>query len=622
MNTAFIFLLITLLLCYFVVRYVQDINYKLISFGNYLSKNVFPSFSDQEHNKFAILRMFFGTILVVRSIHIAYFLLPSEYGAPVGLWVFGELIAGVLLTLGLFTQWAFAFLMVFMWRVGDFVVIKYTLGNDVSGMLSLLLVLTNSGKYLSIDRILISRTPFLRKVLLYYSGDPTPGQLALAKLIALMSYWALCVYSIAQHIGESAWTSGVAGPLLLTSNFMSAYYTSFEALFFSSAYSIIVAKASLWIMMFWYPVILPFVFMGKILRGYVIIWGILFFILSLVALNLGYLAEIEFVLWAGIFWSCVGIDQKKSLLIFYDDRCNLCDKTIQTITYFDVFKRVKLMPISTNTEALASRGIKLEDAMNDLYGVIESKDITKRGYDFYILLSQTLVLFWPILPFLYLGKILRFGPLFYRYIARRRTELFGVCELPRNKYVSPELKHDNHSLVVNAFFLQVSFLTICYFAVVPVESIGIRAEPNIASKAARYYGIAPINVFNKTDLKMAENWFVLDSNDFNERVPVFTDEGSRLRMHQSDRVIFGNTGLFRRGVIGSESCSFEAWQKNVIYLSKVYLHLKNANFGTYFFTYKQFHQPLPDWDSLENNIYKKNDSQIRCVTQYTVDYSG
>lgn len=622
MNTAFMFLVATLALSFLVVRYFHVVNYRITLFGEYLSRKPFPSHSAYEHNKFALLRMCFGLILIARSIYVAYFLLPSEYESAVGLWVFGELIAGILVFFGLFTQWAFIFLMAYMWRVGDFIVLKYTLGNDVGGMLALMLMLTNSGKYLSIDRIILKKSPDLTRMFFYYYGDPTAGQIALAKFIALLSYWALCIYSVAQHLNEPAWTSGIAGPLLLTSNFMSTYYLSFDSIFAASEYAVLVARASMWIMMFWYPLIVPFVLLGGLFRLYIIGWGILFFLLSFFALKLGYLAEIEFVFWAAIFWSCVGISQKQSLLVFYDDRCNLCDRTVKIITFLDIFKRISLKPISINKEGLDAHGITLDDALGDLYGVNENKSLVKSGYDFYILLAKTLVLLWPLLPFLYLGKVLRVGPAMYRFIADRRRQLFGVCELSVYQDMAAPMTHPNRTLVVNAVFVQVLVLLVFYFACVPMLYLGINREKNIGSLASRYYGIAPIDVFNKTDLRMAENWFTLFNHDFNELVPLFTNEGSRLMFHKSDRVIFGHTGPYRRGVIGLETCSFDTWNARIVYLSKIYLSLKHAKPGTYTFTYKQMHQPLPDWDSLLKNIYKKNDTTVRCTADFSVSYFG
>jgi hypothetical protein len=162
-------------------------------------------------------------------------------------------------------------------------------------------------------------------------------------------------------------------------------------------------------------------------------------------------------------------------------------------------------------------------------------------------------------------------------------------------------------------------MSVLYLIATPLPFFGLNTAPNIGSNAAHFYGITSIDVFNKTDLKMAENWFVLESADFKEPVPLFTDEGTRLFMHKSDRIYFGYTLRFRRGIIGTNECQFEPWKEKITYLSKVYLHLKSADHGLYTFTYKQMFLALPNWDYLVKNIYIMNKSVNRCTVKYTVN---
>ena len=69
----------------------------------------FPNSSPYEYNKFALLRILFGIVIVVRGTHVVSLLLHSELNAAVGVWAMAELLAGVLLVFGLFTQWALLF---------------------------------------------------------------------------------------------------------------------------------------------------------------------------------------------------------------------------------------------------------------------------------------------------------------------------------------------------------------------------------------------------------------------------------------------------------------------------------------------------------------------------------
>ncbi len=375
--------------------------------------------------------------------------------------------------------------------------------------------------------------------------------------------------------------------------------------------------------MFWYILILPFTLMGGIFRFYVITWGVLFFILCFVVLNLGSLPEIEFVFWPAIFWSKRGLDSKKRLAVFFDDKCYLCDRTVQIITMLDIFGRVTLKPISENIGLLGKLNIKRENALTDFYGVAEETGEAASGYDFYILLSKNLFLLWPLAPLLYFAKLLKIGPGFYRLISSRRHELFGVCSLARKKIARQPTEGATCARYLHpAIILHVFFLAGCYLITLPAPYIGIEGPVNISSRAPYYYGIAPINVFNLIDLKLAENWFTLKSISHNELVPVLSESGTRLAMHQSDRVYYGNTLKFRRRNIGKDKCFFEDEKKKSLdYLGKVYLHIKGADSGTYSFRYDQYNQPLPNMDDISEGIYRPYQKGITCSVLFNVDYA-
>jgi predicted DCC family thiol-disulfide oxidoreductase YuxK len=618
----FIFFIVSLSLIYGAVRLSENIQLFVRKFGDYLLVRAFPSFSEFEQYKFGLLRIVFGLIILLRAINIHVLLIPEELFANAGIFSALNLVAAALVAIGLFTQWALLFLVFVMWQAGELVLGTSTLGNDVAAMLSTLFFLTGAGKYLSLDSLIMKRCSFAKRILLYIEGTSSARNIALSKFSVLVGFWALCTYSLSMHINEPAWTTGVAGPLLLTNNFMSSWYQFFGHLFASSELAVQMARASIWLMMLWYITVIPLTLAGGVWRLYVITWGVLFFILSLVVLNLGSLAEIEFVFWAAIFWSKRGIETEKSLSIFFDDKCNLCDKTIQIITFMDIFGRIKLMPISLNMERLEQLNIHPEDALNDLYGVENGAGEIKYGYDFYMLLSKTLVFLWPIFPILCLGKMLKIGPMLYRVVATRRHELFGFCVIPRKKFIRPLATegHGQASRLHSAIIIHICFLTGCYLVALPVPYKGIIRSTTLGSRAAHYYGIAPINVFNSVDLRMAENWYTLNSADYNQLVPLFTNSGSRLAMHKSDRVYFGNTLRFRRGTIDKDGCAFETYRSSMEYLSKIYLHQKKSATGSYKFRYVQYYQPLPDTEDIIRGKYIEHKTTIRCTLDFEVNY--
>jgi predicted DCC family thiol-disulfide oxidoreductase YuxK len=616
-----IFFVISFIGIYILTKLIKPIREMMFAFGQYLQIKAFPSDSKYECYKFGILRVFFGAILLLRAYRINSMLILTETNTIIGVYSLIALVSAAFVMTGFLTQWALLILTFLVWQYGEIILNTSTLGNDVAAMLSLLLFLTSAGKFISIDSLIIKKIKWFSPMLLYFKDSTRSEHIALAKFTVLAAYWAICTYSLSIHFNEPAWTSGIAGPLVLTNNFMSSWFEFFQNLFERSPLSVHIARFSIWAMMLWYSAILPLVLIGGIWRKYIIIWGLLFFTLSMFVLNLGSLAEIEFVFWAALFWSNKGINNKDTLLIFYDDKCNLCDKTIQVITVLDFFKQIELKPISTNSEILEKYKISKDRALNDLYGIASLTKKTFFGYDFYVILAARLVLLWPFLPLLYLGKVTNIGYMVYRVIADRRKELFGLCILPRQKTIRPSpIIEDSSQPIFYSIVIHVIFLTSCYLVSIPAPYIGLQNNPTLGSRAAHYYGVAPINVFNITDIRMAQNWYTLFSSEFEEPVPLFTEKGSRLAMHKSDRVYFGNTLLFRRQFIGAEGCFLNANKTSIDYLSKVYLHTKNAIRGTYAFTYRQYFQQLPDMNKVVDGIYFQPSAQIRCSENYEINY--
>ena len=224
-----------------------------------------------------------------------------------------------------------------------------------------------------------------------------------------------------------------------------------------------------------------------------------------------------------------------------------------------------------------------------------------------------------IFPILILGKLLYVGPVIYKFIAMRRRKLFGACGIPRRKFIRDTQVLPTVPQPFNlAVIVHIILLIFCYLIFMPAPYVGITGARNVTTKAAHLYGVTPINVFNKTDLRMAENWFTLKSIDYNQLIPIFTEQGTRLEMHQSDRIYFGYTLRFRRGAIGRKGCLAEP--KKLEYLSKVYLSDKHVKKGVYTFQYRQYYQALPDDLNISHGVYKKNEIEVRCELEYKVSY--
>jgi hypothetical protein len=115
---------------------------------------------------------------------------------------------------------------------------------------------------------------------------------------------------------------------------------------------------------------------------------------------------------------------------------------------------------------------------------------------------------------------------------------------------------------------------------------------------------------------MIDNWFTLTDVETNTLLPVFAKDGSRLGLHRSDRLYFGNTVKFRRGEIGKTDCAFTRREKSMRYLTQVWMHNTGLK-GTREILYTQYHQPHPDQLLVAQNIYTKNPVEVRCEVTFT-----
>lgn len=582
----------------------------------------------EELPKFALIRIGLGFVVAWRGLAVISHLSLSDFDNDILIfYACLNVMTGVLLLFGFLTQYAILYLVFLQWQIGDAVLGVSTLGNDIGAILAVLLFVVNAGRTVSFDACLLEsqKFGFSKRLLLYYRTPANLETIHAAKFVALFSYWLVCVYSLAMHVSEPAWMSGAAGPLLLSNNFMSVWHAEFSRVFMASSESVYLAKIALWLMMPWYLLVLPFVLLGGLCRKYVIVWGWLFFIFSAFVLQLGWLAEIEFLLWAAIFWSKFGVSQVEAFEVAFDDKCNLCDKTVKVVRVFDIFDRVKLLPLSGGVVWLDSKKVSLARAQEDIHGYDSTSGYLYAGYEFYCRLSRELVLLWPLYPALLIGKWLKAGPAIYSWIAVRRRVLFGVCNLPSPKKNVRQLacsEADKAQVTIAAIvIIHVLLLGFSYFLAIPSPYLGHEGWKNRLAQSAHIYGITPIDVFNKSDLKMAENWFTLSvKTGAGERLlPILQSDGSRLAYHASDRIYFGNTLKFRRDYIDKNGCFFESERQRMNYLVSVALRKSDMDDSAGLsFVYRQYYQSLPDDGLIAANLFVPQSTVLRCEVVFTV----
>ena len=430
----------------------------------------------------------------------------------------------IAIMVGFFTPVASFLLMVLSNTIIDNYMGSSTLGSMVLSIMLLVCVLAPSGTTLSIDSLLARKMPTKlagRVVTRIYLlvGPTSEKRMLLSKLAGMLVYYMLCLYSFTIHMHDPAWLSGhVTSWMMLSPVFNPDYSAIFDALYqFSPGAFAELGRASMYGMLLWYAIFLPSLFMGKTIRLWVIYWSLAFWLISAFILPLSYLGFYELFLWFLLFFSHgrVGREGSSKLTILFDDRCNLCAATVRFLKVADIFFICDFRPVSASREVLDEYGLSVNEALMDIVGVVPASKTLLSGYALYDWLSSHLVLLWPCKPFLWLGRVGRIGPRIYRYVADRRTRLFGVCEridpslALRAESFSVQLQQSNaYPRYFNAALLAVALLCTQYVVRLPFAGEEeTRAEAWLSKSigaASLVIGLGKINVFNLQDLSIGQ----------------------------------------------------------------------------------------------------------------------
>lgn len=396
----------------------------------------------------------------------------------------------------------------------NILVVNYTLnisiGSLAIAMCLIPMAIAPAGHTLSIDAMLLRRkTP----VTMLYAvwGAPTVDRIQIGRFLALLAFAAINIYSALNHLQAQTWLDGLTVATILLFPVIDPKYHEVAATIYSHAPALYVAisKFTTWGMIAWQLFMVPLALWSRWTRLIVIVWGIIFFVFSAHVLAIKTLGTYEYVLFAIVFWSRSFIDNagRHGLMIFFDDRCNLCDRTVKALSALDLFHRLEFRPLSSNIEAARQHGVSEDEALTDLVGVTPSGRIF-RGYGLYQAIAARVLLTLPLWPILFLGRAVLIGPIVYRFIADRRRRLFGVCHLgthkPRMEWTSQVTR--SCSALANAMILSFVILLIGYALRLPLVG---DAAPALASASKSAIGRAPlafgfgeIDVFNEGDLQL------------------------------------------------------------------------------------------------------------------------
>jgi predicted DCC family thiol-disulfide oxidoreductase YuxK len=511
---------------------------------------------DAELEKLAFLRVFAGLVALARVLPIvygSYFYFDDRLvGSLPQATVLGAVVAVLLtcLTIGLFTPLTLIALFL-LFGLFDVAAETQTLGSQMLFLVLALLLLTGAGSRRSIDAIWLRRGTgalgrFVR-ALYALPGRLDENALRIMYFLIFMSYAVISFGAILLHVHDTYWRGGYTLQVMLTSSYLSRAYPFFreletlapqllrgisivgsvgQALFQASMLVLIFTRAGGW---------------------FVVLWGLNFFLASAFLLELSYLPYLELILWGALF---LRVPARSRVAIYYDDFCNLCKRSVQTLRAIDLAGTFDFRPASSNGADAAKSGIDLSQLSVSLHGVFRGRVYV--GYDLYFLITRRAPLLWILAPLLWLLRVLRIGPAVYAAVARNRRRVFGTCEVAydANRHAAARFPLPTSRLLAPALGLVCgAFVALFYgtlFLRLPDLSSGI---PRAVEGIYRL-GFEVPNVFNSTDLRMSDQWRVVyrQSDDSTwQLVPLHALDGQKLLYPRVvDILYFGNSLPWRR----------------------------------------------------------------------------
>ncbi|AZO76315.1 MULTISPECIES: DUF393 domain-containing protein [unclassified Bosea (in: a-proteobacteria)] len=414
-----------------------------------------------------------------------------------------------------------------------------TLGTMVMSIVLLLLLLAPAGRRISADSLLVARHGLLaRTVLLQWriTGDPSSDRLVIAKIAAIFAYYCVCIYSVTWHLQDEAWLSGMVIARVMLSPVSNPELNEqvWRLYQFSPWLVVSLSRISIYGMFAWYILVLPGLLMGKVVRAFVIWWGLAFFLISTFVLPLRFLGWYELVFWFVLFFPAQWLVGRKplSLAILFDDRCNLCDRTVRFLALIDIFGQCEFRPIRRNTSFAAEHGVTLAEGLTDLVGIDLHSGRRYDGYELYLRLVRRLPLLWPALIPLELGRRLWIGPWLYRLVADRRIAMFGICTTSAipdrftaaRQSVSTADQTRTWPVMISSLLVALAALSLAFLVRLPVA--GSDDNPSFLSRLSRTvigsaplgFGVGKINVFNESDLRLFRTSISFQFTDRNHRI--------------------------------------------------------------------------------------------------------
>ena len=523
-----------------------------------IDKSAFPKVRvfENEHKKLGILRLVLGVIILVRFSEISYSGLVLGLGWDHQLVSISFLLLVLGFTLGFCTQLISLVLFISV-RFFDQFFKTGTLGTLTLQWTLIPFILVNSGYYYSLDWYFLKKNNCIGRVLKWinsFLGVKNVNEITATYFLAFFGYGLISLAAVQLHLGDDTWLAGMTVKSLMLNPYFNKYFEFFQYLDHEiPALLSSISIGTIIIQSFFQLFMIPLLFL-KIGQKFVFYWGLVFFGVSLVFINLSYLPHIEIVLWAMVFLPVE--TPRKTVEVFYDDHCNLCKKSIGILKSLDIRDKIIYLPLSKNYERVRQLVCTKDKIKTDsMVGVVNDKVYT--GYQLYTKICFINPLLYVLIPIFIIGECSKIGPLVYDFFSKYRHRIFGTCEFSfANEY------HKKKRVVVteiSKYFTNLVYVSLCILSVLFILNIFYLHSRRLNNVIRSFGGEAP-NVFNSVDLEMGDIWMEIYRVEKEKlvQVPISGKNGRRLSYsgfdilnftnYNSDLIYYGMTVPFRRKI--------------------------------------------------------------------------
>jgi hypothetical protein len=190
----------------------------------------------------------------------------------------------------------------------DAVVGLYSLGSLIVASCLIPMLITPAGYTCSIDAWLLRRPTWVGvawRRLYGWWGTPELDRLQVGKALALVTFAVVSLYSAWQHLASPTWRSGAMTAVLLLSPVANPRWAPIAERAYAQVPTafLVFSRISTYGMLLWQLCLLPLALLSRPTRYFVVVWGVLFFLVSTFLLQLKELGVYEVLLWALIFWN-------------------------------------------------------------------------------------------------------------------------------------------------------------------------------------------------------------------------------------------------------------------------------------------------------------------------------